>query len=171
MFPNIRDEIPARGLALEPFSFVDGLLADGHFRQAMTFCAFLMPRREAVLWLCQALRAASPPPAAAGDLRLLKLAEDWVKSPTETARRAALDGGMQDPQKGACAWAALAAGWSGGNLSSSAEHPVPPPAHLTGHAVKVGLTLLVARLPMDQQQKRIESLVRDAIILLRRERV
>lgn len=169
-FPNIRDQIPAQRLDLEPFAFIDALLAGGHFRQAMTFCAFLMPRRDAVAWLCQSLRAAMPQ-ASAADLRLLKLAEDWVKSPAEPARRAALDGGMQDPQKGAFAWAALAAGWSGGNLSASAEHPVPPPPHLTGHAVNVGLTLIAARLPMDQQQKTIESLVRDAIILLRREKV
>ena len=98
---------------------------------------------------------------------MLKLAEDWVKTPTETARRNAMDAGMEDAQKGACAWAALAAGWSGGNLSGNAEQPVPPPAHLTGHAVKVGLTLVVARLPMVQQQKKIEDLVRDAVILLK----
>ena len=166
-YPVLRDEISVQGLNLEPFAFITSLVADGQPRQALAFCAFLLPRREAVQWLCLTLRATPPAPAGADD-RLLKLAEEWVRSPTETARRAAMEAGMQDTSKGACAWAALAAGWCGGNLSDNAEQPVPPPAHLTGHAVKVGLTLVIARLPMAQQPKRMEELVRDAVALLKR---
>ena len=165
-FPNLREEIGLQGLDAEPFAFIDNLLRSGQGRQALAFCAMLLPRREAVRWLCQTLRNSAPAPAGSDD-RLLKLAEDWVKTPTEAARRSAMDAAMEDAQKGACAWAALAAGWCGGNLSGNAEQPVPPPAHLTGHAVKVGLTLVIARLPMVQQPKRIEDFVRDAVILLK----
>lgn len=165
-FPNLRDEIGTQGLDAEPFAFIESLLGSGRARPALAFCAMLLPRRDAVQWFCQTLRN-TPPLPAASDERLLKLAEDWVRTPTEAARRSAMDAGMEDAQKGACAWAALAAGWCGGNLSGNAEQPVPPPAHLTGHAVKVGLTLVIARLPMVQQQKKIEDLVRDAVILLK----
>ena len=99
---------------------------------------------------------------------LLRLVDDWLKKPIEFTRRAALDAGMDDPDKGAFAWAALAAGWSGGSLSPNPEHPVPPPPHLTGHAVNVGLTLLVAGLPMARQVGGMEDLVGDAVALLRR---
>jgi hypothetical protein len=165
-FPNLKGEITSPNLDMEPLAFVARLLEDGQPRQALAFCAFLLPRREAVQWLCQALRNEAQALAEA-DERLLRLAEEWVKTPVEQARRAALDGGMGDPLKGACAWAALAAGWCGGNLSSSAEQPVPPPAHLTGHAAMVGMTLLVARYPMGQQVKKIEDLTGNAIALLK----
>jgi hypothetical protein len=167
-FPNLRGEIPAYNLDLEPFGFIDSLVAQGSTRQAMAFCAFVLPRREAVLWLCQALRRQPQKPSGT-DASLLVLVEEWVRKPVETARRVALDAGMDDALKGACAWAALAVGWSGGNLSNNAEQAVPPPQHLTGHAVNVGLTLLVANLPLAKQRDKMEELVADAVALLRRD--
>ena len=166
-FPNLRDEFSGSNLDLEPFAFIDSLMAQGSVRKAMAFCAFLLPRREAIQWLSLALRQQSQQPSGA-DVNLLRLVEDWLKKPVEATRRAALDGGMGDPRKGAFAWAALAAGWSGGNLSPNAEQPVPPPPHLTGHAVNVGLTLLVAGLPLAKQPDKMEELVGDAVALLRR---
>ncbi len=166
-FPNLDGEFSGHNLDLEPFAFVDALLAQGAARKAMAFCAFLLPRREAVQWLSQALRR-RPQPLSGAEANLLGLVEDWLKKPMETTRRAALDAGMDDPGKGAFAWAALAAGWSGGNLSPNVEHPVPPPPHLTGHAVNAGLTLLVAGLPLAKQIGGMEELVGDAVALLRR---
>ncbi|RFB76356.1 DUF6931 family protein [Methylovirgula sp. 4M-Z18] len=165
-FPNLRGQIPATNLELEPFAFIDSLLAQGDARQAMAFCAFVLPRRDAVQWLCGALRRQFQQPNGT-DANLLGLVEEWLKKPVEAARRAALDAGMNDPNKGACAWAALAAGWSGGNLSPSTEQPVPPPQHLTGQAVNVGLTLLVAGLPLAKQRDKMEEFVGDAVALLR----
>ena len=166
-FPNLDGEFSGYDLDLEPFAFIDALLAQGGARKAMAFCAFLLPRREAVQWLSLALRQRHQPPNAA-ETSLLRLVEDWLKKPIEFTRRAALDAGMDDPDKGVFAWAALAAGWSGGSLSPNPEHPVPPPPHLTGHAVNVGLTLLVAGLPLAKQVDGMEDLVGDAVALLRR---
>lgn len=166
-FPNLRGEFAGCNLELEPFAFVDSLMAQGSTRQAMAFCAFVLPRRDAVQWLCQALRQQPQQPGGT-DAALSRLVEEWLKKPVEETRRAALDGGMEDPLKGAWAWAALAAGWSGGNLSPNTEQPVPPPQHLTGHAVNVGLTLLVAGVPLPKQGSKMEELVGDAVALLRR---
>lgn len=166
-FPNLQGEFPGSNVELDPFAFIDSLIARGSVRKAMAFCAFVLPRREAVHWLCQALRQ-QPQPPNGSDTQLLWLTEEWLKKPVEETRRAALDAGMDDPNKGAFAWAALAAGWSGGNLSPNAEKPVPPPQHLTGHAVNVGLTLLVAAQPLVKQTGRMEELTGDAVALLRR---
>jgi hypothetical protein len=166
-FPNLRGEFPGCNLELEPFAFIDSLIAQGSARQAMAFCAFVLSRRDAVQWLCQTLRQQAQQ-LSGTDATLLRLAEEWLKKPIEATRRAALDGGMADPLKGACAWAALAAGWSGGNLSPNNEQPVPPPPHLTGHAVNVGLTLVAAGLPLGKQRDKMEELVGDAVTLLRR---
>ncbi len=117
-FPNLRGEFSGN-LELDPFAFIDTLVAQGNARKAMAFCAFVLPRHEAVQWVCLALRQQAPQPSGA-DADLLRRAEEWLKKPMESTRRAALDGGMDDPNKGACAWAALAAGWSGGSLSPNA---------------------------------------------------
>ncbi|WP_448956035.1 DUF6931 family protein [Labrys neptuniae] len=166
-FPNLSNEFSGYNLDLEPFAFIDVLLAQGSERKAMAFCAFLLPRREAVQWLSQALRQRPQAPSST-EATLLRLVEDWLKKPMEATRRAALDAGMDDPNKGAFAWAALAAGWSGGSLSPNPEHPVPPPQHLTGHAVNVGLTLLIAGQPLAKQSEGMAELVGDAVALLRR---
>ena len=55
-FPNLRGEFPGCNLELEPFAFIDSLIAQGSARQAMAFCAFVLSRRDAVQWLCQTLR-------------------------------------------------------------------------------------------------------------------
>ena len=62
-FPNLRDEIAMQGLDAEPFAFIENLLGTGQGRPALAFCAMLLPRRDAVQWLCQALRSSSPAPA------------------------------------------------------------------------------------------------------------
>lgn len=165
-FPVLRNELGPRRLDLACFDYIDSLLGESQARNALAFCALLLPRREAVHWLCQAMRANIQAPTS-NEGMLLKLTEDWVKTPTEAARRAALDAGMADVEKGPSAWAALAAGWSGGNLSSNVEQPVPPPAHLTGHAVKIGFTLLAAQLPPAQQYAKLEEFVRNAILILK----
>ena len=165
-FPNLKGEFPGCNLELDPFAFIESLIGQGNARRAMVFCAFVLPRREAIQWVWGALRQQPQPPSGT-DATLLQLVEDWLKKPVEATRRTALDAGMSDPGKGACAWAALAAGWSGGSLSPNAEQPVPPPQHLTGHAVNVGLTLLVASQPLAKQRGKMEDLVADAVAMLR----
>lgn len=166
-FPPLREHIPSQDLHLDPFAFIDALMKAGSGREAIAFCAYVLPRREAVQWVCKAFRKLSPP-SPGRDTEFLELAEQWAKKPSEQARKAALDAGMKDPQS-ATAWAALAAGWSGGSLWSDATQAVPIPPHLAGHAAFVAMLLLVAGLPHTVHPKTREEIVADAVATLRRD--
>jgi hypothetical protein len=164
-FPNLRGSIALRPLDVEPFAFLSRLLKSDRPLQAVAFCAFLLPRRDAVLWLCGTLQRADVT-LASGEAELLKLAETWARSPSESFRRAALQGGMQAEPKGPAAWAALAAGWSGGNMTDNPDQPLAPPSHLAGHAAMVGVNLVLAYTPPARKAQMIDEIVRAAVVLL-----
>ncbi len=168
-YPNLNGDLTLPTNGDEPFAYIDRLLASQQKQQVLAFCAFLLPRKEAVQWLCKTIRSASRP-LGIKEEQLLKLAEVWALSPTENARRAAFQAGTDDAKDSAAAWAALAAGWSGGNLSSDADHPIPPPAHLTGLAVKLGMQLLLAYFPKSQHAEMIVEFSRNATLMLKQDK-
>ncbi|MGN4077713.1 DUF6931 family protein, partial [Burkholderia gladioli] len=67
--------------------------------------------------------------------------------------------------RGIGAWAAAAAGWTGGNLNPRAERPTPPPAHLCAIAAMAALNYLAALVPARFDARRL-TYVRDALGLL-----
>ena len=165
-FPSLKYSVTVKPLDVEPISYVRAVLKSELPEQALVFCAYLMAKRDAVRWLCQVLRLPhqllSP-----NEIELVKLAEDWVRSPTETSRSLTLVAGMAEKKRSAAAWAAIAAGWSGGNLSSDDKHPVPPPALLTAQGVSVAFNLLIAAPSKLLPIKRIEEYANIAIGLLK----
>lgn len=165
-FPQLQSDVDLRPTDVGPIAYIEKLLAGSAPRQALAFIAYLLPRREAVGWLCEVLRS-SGTTIEPQEEELVQLAEKWVASPTEAARKAAMSAGLASSQDTPGAWASLAAGWSGGSMTDNPDHPLPPPAHLTGLACKVGLTLLLARAPLDQHAEKIEEYVNIGMQLLR----
>src|SRR5258708_16600227 len=101
-FETVRDVFEAfpiaeHELSIEPndepsLQFLETLVSSGEFDKAVGFCAFLLPRREAVWWGCRTIRtlipALTPQEEAA-----VKVAEEWVHEPEEDRRAAALEVG------------------------------------------------------------------------------
>ena len=83
-FPRAAFDIGSRPVDEGPIEFVRTLIARAHRYDAVTYAAYLLPKREAVWWGCQCLRAFSP---AYADEALMA-AEAWVRTPDETTRRA-----------------------------------------------------------------------------------
>lgn len=127
---------------MTPQAAVRTLVDAGQMQDALKLLARLLPKRYAVAWLCQCARDQSLDPE---DRAGASLAERWVREPNESNRRAAFEFADAGGYKSAGAWLAAAAGWSGGSLAPAAqETPVPPPDHLTAHAVVAGVNLLAA---------------------------
>jgi hypothetical protein len=162
-FETAREDIAAEPSEAEPLQFLRQLLAGERPEQAISFCAYLLPRREGVWWACQAIRDAG----AADDMPLLERAEAWVKVPEEDNRRAALTAADAAAVKGACAWAAYGAGWSGGNMTDNPAHPVRPPSYLTAKAIRVAVLMVLARAPPGQRVQRIGAVANRAAELLK----
>lgn len=149
-FPTASEDISAVPTEQPSLDYLRGLVASPTAENAITFCAYLLPRRVAVWWGHQCL-ANLPDCLTEQDQSLLGLAEDWVREPEEERRYAALDAGMAAAVKTPGAWIALAAGWSGGSMTGPGMAPVPPPAYLTARAVNAGILSAVARVPIKQR--------------------
>ncbi len=107
--------------------YLEALLAAGHLLDAIRFLAWALPRREAVWWACQCIRAANLPEGPPEDAAALAAAEKWASSATEDHRRAAFAAGEAVKFETPAGLAALAAFWSGGSLAPP-KLPVVPPA-------------------------------------------
>jgi hypothetical protein len=131
-----------------PAAFLRRLASGPKPTQAIAFCAYLLPRREAVWWACQCVRAIDP---AAAEDAALAAAERWVREPEEGSRRAALDIGASGPPKTATVWLARAAGWSGGSVGSNDRRVIPPPPYMTAKAVNAAIAIAVGKASIREQ--------------------
>ena len=145
-FPKVTAEIDLRPMEEDPLDFARKLLARAHRFDAIVYVACLLPRREAVWWGCQCLRALS---GNATDNALLA-AEDWVREPEEERRRAALEIAMSASTKIPTTWLARAAGYSGGSLTADDFSPVRASPDATAINVKAAVILALAQRPMNE---------------------
>lgn len=138
-----------------PHEFLDRLVRAKLYADATRFLAYGLPKREAVWWACLCVRSV---PVCYGDEvadEALQAAEAWVKDPAEANREAALAAGNKHKfeMPGApAAWAAMAAGWSGGTAKTDKKNAPEPPEHLTAHAAS-GAILLAATVEPDQAKE------------------
>ncbi len=164
-FPILENDFKGEDIQSHPVEFVARLVETGKVQEAIALCAFMLPRHIAVRWLCENLRKFGNG-FPANDEAFLKLAERWVQNPVEKNRSAALNAAMTSGFKTAPAWAAAAAGWSGGNIGNDPEKSVSPPPFLTGQAVKVGFILSYWNVFGDTRQLRAAEAVGHALELL-----
>jgi len=164
-FPTAHEDIEQVPADVEPLRFIQQLLESATPEDAVGFCAYLLPKREAVWWGCQCIRATTADMAAA-DKELLKITEAWVSRPEEENRIAALDAGMQASESGPVAWVALAAAWSGGSLTSEPMQPVAPEPYLTAKAVRAAVLTSIAMVPRPERKACLIAAVQAALKLI-----
>lgn len=164
-FPPALDDLEAEPSDAEPVGFLKGLLDGKTPEDAIGFCAYMLPRREAVWWASHCIRAGSAE-LGASDAKLLDFAEAWVREPEEDTRRAALDAGMTAARKGPAAWAALAAGWSGGSMTAEPQQPVAPPPYLTAQAVRAAVLTALATSEPKYRRDRLNANIQAALKLI-----
>jgi hypothetical protein len=147
-----------------PTAFLKKLSAQHEFRDAITFCAYLLPRREAVWWACGCVRALLGD-IAASRARPINAAEAWVYDPDDEHRRAALEIGTQGDSNDPLTWLALGAGWSGGALVPHPQHLVPMPAYMTPRAARIAILLSARSFRPEQYTARMQACIVDGIRL------
>ncbi len=191
-FPEVSPKIGTAPTDRSPIEFLKKLSSDGKLPDAVTFCAYLLPRREAVWWACGCARALLGDIArdrAAG----LMAAEAWVYEPDDKHRQAALEIGTEGDRNDPLTWLALAAGWSGGFLTSppNTQNPVPPtmsaraarlaalfgvatstpntqrpvPPTMTARAARLAVLFSAAKIGGAERQARLQSCIAEGIKL------
>ena len=147
--PELSDDTPTR--------YMERLAETSEPDSAIAFCAYMLPRREAVWWGCRCLRMIMVDLSTAlpGGLNA---AEAWVRRPDDSNRRSALEQGMKGDLTTSPAWLALGAGWAGGSMSMG-EHAVASLPHLTAKAINASLVLALG----SQDPSKRMSLIRASI--------
>lgn len=161
-FPEVSRKISVPLTDQKPLDFLRGLLSQGKMEDAVTFCAYLLPRREAVWWGCGCARLLQGDIAkdrAAG----LLAAEAWVYKPDDDNRQEAMRIGTEGDSNNPLVWLALAAGWAGG--FSNPKRQVPVPAYMTARAVRVAVLGSSTNLPKAERTARLRTCIEDGIKL------
>jgi hypothetical protein len=163
-FPEASQDIDAKPTDQHPMVFVRHLTSQGELKDAVAFCAYLLPRREAVWWACGCARA------LVGDIPksravCLLAAEAWVCDPSDERRQAALDLGKQGDSNDPLTWVALAAGWSGGALASFEQFTLPVPPFMTARAARIAVVLCAHYLKPEERSARLKACIAEAVKL------
>lgn len=144
-FPDLKDDISAKATEAHPLAFLGDLQASPTPEDAITFIAHILPRRLAVYWAAGCVRALEQG-RELDSFPAMQAALAWLREPEEGNRLRALAAGMQSDRADATSWLALAAGWSGGNISPAGQgHPVQPPPHLTAVAARAAVLISLAK--------------------------
>jgi hypothetical protein len=160
----------SKKLAVEPtneasIAYLRKLSAEEKFEDAVTFCAYLLPRREAVWWACLSTRTFHHGDTMSGRTEGLLKAEAWVYEPTDQHRRAALEFGTAGNSSDPLNWLALGAGWSGGMLVSNPQVSVPVPQYMTARAVRTAVLLGARHIRPAERSTRMRASIADGIKL------
>ncbi len=126
--------MPLLSEGMSPKAFIDKLVEEDRVQEANRFLAHALPKREAVWWACLCAREATPDSDETAG-KLIKLAETWVRKPTDENRRTAMSAAEEAGFDSPASWAAAAAFWSGDSLAPADLPPVAPSDELTGTAV------------------------------------
>ncbi len=163
-FPTLGDDLVARPDGSEPLRYVRRLAESADPDDSVTFFAYLAPRREAVWWSCRCLEALEMGDGAGA--AALAAANAWVARPEEEERVAALRAAEAGDMQAAETWAALGAGWSGGNIAPDGPAPVAAMAHLTAKAVRAAVLIAIASAPGEARAARLERCVAEAFAVV-----
>ncbi len=131
----------AEGLTAE--QYLEVLIGQHQYLDAVRFLAHALPKREAVWWGCLCVREAYGRGLPAAGAAALQAAERWATTPDEDNRRAAFAAAEAAGLGTPAGIAAVAAFWSGGSLGPPHVKAIPPAEHLTGQGV-AGAVLLAA---------------------------
>ncbi|NOQ15087.1 MAG: hypothetical protein GQ583_11495 [Methyloprofundus sp.] len=126
-----------------PAQYTQQVIDNKLYTDAIMFLATGLAKREATWWACLCARSTLTDTSPVSDLKAIELAEAWVYKPTQENCRVTLSAAEATEFKTPAGWSAMAAFWSGDNISPNKEAVVPPPNDLTGKAVN-GAVMLAA---------------------------
>jgi Family of unknown function (DUF6931) len=140
-FPDL-DHVAARPADdIDPLDHARALLASSRPREAVLFLSHLLPRREAVWWAAQCVRALI---GEDGADEALRAAETWVRAPEDENRRVALSVANASDRRKPTTWLAFAAGWSGGSILAPDQKPMPAPPGACAMSANTAIMMGVA---------------------------
>lgn len=139
-----------------PEEFLDVLVERQLILDAVKFLAHWLPKRAAIEWALESLRALGDAALTDDDPEILAAVDAWLAEGSDENRRAAGALGEAAKPKTAAAWIALAAYWSEGSIAPADLEEVPPAEHLTAAAIAGAMTKIVSQSPPEQRMQFID---------------
>ena len=167
-FPTAVKDVGKAEVGMRSLDFLRSLIERRDWPHAISFCAYLLPKRVAVAWGCRWVRRMVEQ-FDADEERAIDYAEAWVEEPGEAARGKALAIGNINDHNSAATWLALAAGWSGGSVYPPEFEPAEAKPEKTARAVRVALFVGLSRLTRDAKDRIMTTCLEDGIHLARGE--
>lgn len=121
---------------LKTSDFLEILIKNECYLDAVTLLSHSLPKREAVWWACICAKKLQEKVADEIFEQSITAAEKWVYDPTEKNRRVAEFYAEKGKYETAAAWVAAAAFWSGDSIMPEGEPVVAPAEYLYSHAVR-----------------------------------
>lgn len=149
-----------------PAEFLQILINNEHYLDAIALLAHGMPVREATWWACLCARDHFEHSDQLNQQTLIS-AEQWVQQPTEEHRREAEKHAEATDYNSPASWTAAAAFWSGDSIASEDEPMMAPPPFLYAHAVS-GAIVMSATLDMPTEtelKERYQRYLKQAITI------
>ncbi len=139
---------------LETTEFLDLLISNESYSDAINLLSHSLPKREAVWWAC--ICAKQNAEQLNNELydETLKIAEKWVYDPSEKNRRLAEFYAEKGKYETAAAWVAAAAFWCGDSIVAENEPKIAPDEYLYAHAVS-GSILTSVSMESDEDMSEI----------------
>ena len=128
---------------MTPAEFIQVLIEKEDYTDAVRFIAYALPKREATWWACLCARSCLNEQSKETDKKAVELAEAWVYKPTPEHCQPNYQAAEATAFKTAAGWAAMAAFWSGDNISPVEGNVVVPSDDLPPKAV-AGAVMLAA---------------------------
>ncbi|MBR0694736.1 DUF6931 family protein [Bradyrhizobium lablabi] len=167
-YPTARHEVGPADASLPSMDFLRATVGRRDWPSAVSFCAYLLPRRVAVAWGCRALRQMVDRFEPSAD-RAIRFAEAWVHEPDESHRSKALAAGNANDYNAPTTWLALAAGFSGGSVVPPEYDPVEAKPEQTAKAVRAAILIALCGLARDSRDQIMTACLEDGIQLARGE--
>lgn len=166
-FPTLSEDMKGRPDGDASLAFFAKLVTSPVPEEAVTFGAYLLPRRRAVWWGHNCVRSIIHL-LTDQDLRMLQLAEGWVREPDEDTRNMAMREGSSARNKSPGVWIALGAGWSGGSMTEPHQPRIPPVPGMSQRAVNAGILSALARVDYPHRAQTLKAFVDMGISLASR---
>jgi hypothetical protein len=167
-YPTAAKDVGKAEAGMRSLDFLRSLVDRRDWPHAISFCAYLLPRRAVVAWGCRSLRRMVERFDTSED-RAISFAEAWVEEPGEATRSKALAVGNMNDHNAPTTWLALAAGWSGGSVVPAEFDPIEARPEQTARAVRVALFVGLSRLTGDARVGIMTACLEDGIHFARGE--
>ncbi|MDX1944390.1 MAG: FHA domain-containing protein [Pirellulaceae bacterium] len=141
---------------------VAALTAQKKFVPAIRVQAHILPKRHAVWWGCSCVQEVCQGKLPPAEQAAADAAEQWVRDPSESRRRACEDAAEATAYDQPGSWLATAAFWSEGSLGPPEIDPIPPDERLTGQALTSALMIAAVHLDPLHDEARYQAFLKKA---------